>query len=221
MMSSTSGMKDYQPCAWATLPPLDMSANVGPITVTEPNGVIAYCATAHYSASTNSRAKCVGPMTTLHSTTTRTTATSTKSSLVATGTGKPVGELYIGIIAVNGGFLSDWTWNVYTPKVGDTPKWCDDSVGSQTESNGNIDRYWYPPDLTFKDLSGSVSTSNTWSNCKYTGDPDHKKAGSLDCGQGVIACTGDFSASDDSSICAGGTEAGGAWPRVYCKWYWS
>lgn len=221
IMSSTSGMKDYQPCAWTTLPPLDTSANVGPITVTRSNGDVAYCATAHYSATTNSNAECVGPLTTLKSTTTHTTSTSTTSSLVATGTGEPLGELYIGIIADNNGFLSTWTWNVYIPDVGDIPNWCDDSVGSQTESDDNIDRYWYPPDLTFSYLSGPASTGAAASKCKYTGDSDHKEVGSLDCGQGVINCTGDFPESDDSSTCTGSTAAGGAWPRVYCKWYWS
>lgn len=93
-------------------------------------------------------------------------------------------------------------------------------MGSQVESNGNIDRYWYPPDLTFKDLKGEISTSS-WSNCKYTGDSNHRKAGSLNCGQGVITCTGDFPGSDDSSTGAGFEYAGGAFPRVYCKWYLS
>lgn len=115
MMSSTSGMKDYHPCAWTTLPPLDMSANVGPITITQTNGEVAYCATAHYSASTNSNKKCVGSMTTLRPAT-YTTATSTKTSVVPTGTGKPFGELYIGIIVQNAGSISDWSWNVYAPQ---------------------------------------------------------------------------------------------------------
>ena len=217
IMSSTSGMTSYQPCGWTTLPPLDTSANVGPLTITETNGDVSYCATAHYSASTNSNKKCVGSMTAVP-TSVHTTATSTKTSFVATGTGKPYAELYIGIIVQNGGAISDWSWNVYAPKVGDTPNWCDDSLGSQDESNGNIDRYWYPPDITFKDLDGDLSKSS-WSNCKYTGDSNHKKAGSLDCGQGVIACTGDFPDSDDSSTCAGFQYAGSAFPRVYCKWY--
>lgn len=52
---------------------------------------------------------------------------------------------------------------------------------------------------------------------KYTGD--HKKAGSHDCGEGAIACTGDFKGSDDSPICQVIPYAGGAYLRVYCKWY--
>jgi hypothetical protein len=210
MMSSTSGMTNYQPCAGTTLPPLDTKINVGPISSTQSNGDVVYCTPAHRAETTGNSAKCVG---TISTKSTHSKATPTKPPLVATGTGKPLGELYIGIIFNNGGSITGASWNVYIPKVGNTPNWCTGSVGSMEEKSGDITRYWYPPSFNFKDLAGNAHKMD----CKYTGD--HKKAGSLDCGEGVIACTGDFDGSDSSSTCQGVQYAGGAYPRVYCKWY--
>lgn len=42
---------------------------------------------------------------------------------------------------------------------------------------------------------------------------------SLDCGEGVIACTGDFKGKNASPICEAVPYVGRAYPRVYCKWY--
>jgi hypothetical protein len=150
-MSSTSGITNYQPCTWTTLPPLATKANVGPITSTQSNGDVVYCISAHRAETTGNRAKCVGTISTIS---THSTATSTRPPLVATGTGKPLGELYIGIIFQNGGSIDQASWNVYIPKVGTTPNWCKDPVRSIQEKSGDITRFWYSRHSTSRILVG-------------------------------------------------------------------
>ena len=207
-MSSSSGMKNYQPCAWTTLPPLYTDKNVGPITSTLDGGDIVYCSSAHWASDGGSSKYCIGSVSTISAATTSTSTTS--SGAEPTGKGDPTGEMYFGIVAEGYSF----TWNVYTPKVGDIPDWCDDSSGSM-EASGDTTRYWLPPDIKFSDLDGDAKKYK----CQYKGDKDH--AGTLTCdGMGEIPCTSDFKQSKDDPMCTGSiVYAGSAFPRIYCKWY--
>ncbi|KAJ5390525.1 uncharacterized protein N7496_001593 [Penicillium cataractarum] len=216
-MSSTSGMTNYQPCAWTTLPPLYTDVNVGPITSTLSDGDVVYCTSAHWAEDGGSSKYCLGSVSTIstasHTSTTTSKSSTTSSGVSATGTGKPTGEIYIGIVTEGYTF----TWNVYIPGViGTIPDWCDDSNGTMTAS-GDTTRYYYPPDIKFQDLNGKASELP----CVYTGDKD--TVGTLGCeGVGTVPCTSDFAESDASPICYNSVlYAGSAFPRVYCKWYGS
>ncbi|GLI80959.1 hypothetical protein PoHVEF18_009327 [Penicillium ochrochloron] len=215
-MSSTSGMTNYQPCAWTTLPPLYTDVNVGPITSTLSDGDVVYCTSAHWAENGGSSKYCLGTVSTIstasHKTTTTTSSSKTSTGVSATGTGSPTGEMYIGIITEGYTF----TWDVYIPTVGTIPNWCDDSAGSMSAS-GDTTRYYYPPDIKFQDLDGKAKNYP----CVYTGDKD--TVGKLACeGMGEVPCTGDFPQSKDSPLCTNSVVyAGSAFPRVYCKWYGS
>lgn len=206
VMSSSSGMTSYQPCAWTTLPPLFTDNNVGPITSTLSAGDIVYCKSAHWDSQGTSKKYCIGTMSTISAA----PPTTTTDEVSPTGTGNPTGEIYIGIMSGVG----IYGWAIYIPKPGQIPNWCDDSIGTKPGS-WDMSKKSLPPSFKFKDLHGKANKKP----CTYTAEKG--KVGTLNCdGVGEVPCTGDFEHQKDERTCHNDGEApGSAWPRVYCKWY--